>query len=254
MTAVAFAESDDVVEQHNIFNVGVSQRLQTRRGRDETRTVDWMRLDTSFTFVQDSEDASTTGADRFIWNRPFVPLHTFSSPGIFNSDLQAPLQRTEVFGPRRNYFSTDYIWRTSDTMAVLADMYYDLQSGVVEQFDLGYSRLVWPNLSYYVGSRYLRRIDILDEEGSNIFMFAATYELDPRYTLVFSQQFDFDYGDNIRSDVTLIRRYHRMYAGFTFSADESIDTQSVIISIWPQGVPEFALGRRSYVGLGGTEY
>jgi hypothetical protein len=88
------------------------------------------------------------------------------------------------------------------------------------------------------------------ERGSNAFTFAATYVLDPRYTVVFSQMFDFDYGANVRSDVTVIRRYHRMYCSLTFSADESLDSQSVIFSIWPQGVPEMALGSRRYVGVG----
>jgi hypothetical protein len=138
-------------------------------------------------------------------------------------------------------------------MAVLSDMYYDMQSGTVEQFNVGFSRLVWPNLSYYIGSRYLRRIQILDEKGTNAVTFAATYVLDPRYTLVFSQQFDFDYGANIQSEITLIRQYHRVCWGLTYSADASLDRQAIVFSIWPQGVPEFAIGHRRYMGLVGAE-
>ncbi|MHC4751485.1 MAG: hypothetical protein ACYTFW_16645, partial [Planctomycetota bacterium] len=81
---------------------------------------------------------------------------------------------------------------------------------------------------------------------------AATYVLDPRYTVVFSQQLDFDYGATVRSDITLIRRYHRLYWGLTFSADESLDQQAVVLSVWPQGVPELAIGDRRYIGLGGS--
>ena len=253
LTAVGYIESDSVVEQRDTLNVGISQRLQTKRGTgDKTRTVDWMWLDTAFTWVSDSEDADTTGADRFIWSKPIVPLRVLSAPGIFNGDLMAPLQRFEMFGPRRNYFSADYIWRMSDTTAVLSDMYFDMQSGVVQQFNIGFSHLRWPNLSYYIGSRYLRRVQILDEEGSNAFTFAATYMLDPRYTMVFSQQYDFDYGANILSDITLIRRYHRMYWALTYSADESLDTHAIVFSIWPEGVPEMAIGPRRYMGLGGS--
>ena len=84
----------------------------------------------------------------------------------------------------------------------------------------------------------------MNERGSNAFTFAATYVLDPRYTVVFAQQFDFDYGANIRSEMTLIRRYHRVYWGLTLSVDESLDRQSIIFSIWPQGVPP-----RRYMGL-----
>jgi len=253
LTAVGYIESDSVVEQRDTLNVGISQRLQTKRGTgDKARTVDWMRLDTAFTWVGDSESAGTTGADRFIWNKPMVPLRVLSAPAIFNGDLMAPLQRFEMFGPRRNYFSTDYIWRMSDTTAVLSDMYFDVQSGVVQQFNIGFSHLRWPNLSYYIGSRYLRRVQILGEEGSNAFTFAATYMLDPRYTIVFSQQYDFDYGANILSDISLIRRYHRMYWALTYSADESLDNHAIVFSIWPEGVPEMAIGPRRYMGLAGS--
>jgi hypothetical protein len=92
----------------------------------------------------------------------------------------------------------------------------------------------------------------LGEKGSNTLTFAATYELDPRYTLVFSQQMDLDYGLNIRSDITVIRRYHRLYLALTYSADESLNQHAVVFSIWPQGVPEMAIGPGRYLALGTT--
>jgi len=237
-TAVGYTESDSVVEQRDILNVGISQRLQTRRGpAGKQRTVDWMRLDTDVTWVRDCGDASA-GPDRFIWNKPFIPMRDRRS--------------SDTFGPRRDYFGADYIWRVSDTTAVLSDMNYDIRSGVVQQFNIGFSRLRRPNLSYYVGSRYLRRINVLGEQGSNMFTFAATYVMDPRYTVVFSQQFDFDYDKSIRSDITLIRRYHRLYCAFTFSADETLRKQGIVFSIWPQGVQELAFGPGRYMGLGGS--
>ncbi len=255
LTAVLYEENDSVVKQHDTLNVGISQRLQTKRGpADKRRTVDWMRLDTDFTWVNDSESADTAGPDRFIWNRPIVPMRVLSAPDIFNSDLtDTSLHRFEMFGPRRNYFGADYIWRLSDTSAVLSDMYFDMQSGVVQQFNVGLTHLRWPNLSYYIGSRYLRRVEVLDEKGSNAFTFAATYVLDPRYTLVYSSQYDFDYGASLRSDIMLIRRYHRVYWGLTYSADESLDRHSIVFSIWPQGIPELAIGPRRYMPLGGYD-
>jgi hypothetical protein len=132
-------------------------------------------------------------------------------------------------------------------------MYYDMQSGVVEQMNVGVSHMRWPNLQYYIGSRYLKRLDNgYGEYGSNAVTFAVTYVLDPRYTVVFSQQVDFDYGKSVRSDLTLIRRYHRLYWGLTFSADESLDRQSIMFSLWPQGVSGLAIGEARYAGLGGA--
>jgi len=248
LTAVSYTQSDSVIEQRDTLSVGISQRLQTKRGiGDKQRTVDWMRLDMDVTWVNDSDDASA-GADRFIWNKPFIPL-------VNGYDRRSG----NIFGPRRNYFGADYMWRLSDTTAVLSDMNFDMQSGVVQQLNVGFSRLCWPDLSYYIGSRYLRRITINDpttgmklQEGSNAFTFAATYVLDPRYTLVYSGQLDFDYGKTIRSDITLIRRYHRIYCGFTYSADASLDRQAIVFSIWPQGVPGLAIGPRRYMGLSGS--
>ncbi len=258
LTAAFFAESDSVVEQRDTLNFGISQRLQTKRRahgvsqRDErTRTVDWMRLDTDFTLVSNPESAGANiGPDRFIWNRPIVPLRVLSAPEIFSGDLINNLHRFEMYGPRRNYFSADYMWRMSDTSMILSDLNYDIQSGVVQQFNIGLVHLRWPNLSLYIGNRYLSRIEILDEKGSSAFTFAATYMLDPRYTIVFAQQFDFDYGANIRSDITLIRRYHRLYWAITFSADASLDRQAVVFSVWPEGIKELAIGPRGYMGLG----
>ncbi len=257
--ATVFTESDVNIRQKDLLNVGVSQRWQTKRGAPgQERTVDWMRLDLDSVWLNDNEDVSDSGPgpDRLTWAKPFVPMRVFSAPQIFNGDLATPtipiptrIGTVEQYGPQRDYFSADYIWRVSDTTAILSDMYYDARSGVVNQMNVGFSRLVWPNLSYYIGSRYLRRVQVLGEKGSHALTFAATYELDPRYTLVFAQQVDFDYGSNIRSDVTLIRKYHRVFWGITYSVDNSLETQSFVVSIWPQGIPELALGHRRYADM-----
>ncbi|MHC4075726.1 MAG: hypothetical protein ACYSRZ_04850, partial [Planctomycetota bacterium] len=254
LTVVAYAESDPVVEQRDMLNLAISQRLQTRRrrlspqGRPQYETVDWMRLDTDFTWVNNSSDSGPATA-RILWNRPMIPLSVMAAPEIFNGDFAGSLKKFELFGPSRNYFSADYALFLSDTLAVLADGYYDLKNGTLEQFNVGISHYRWPNLNYYIGSRYLKSVDVLDEKGTNALTFAATYEIDPRYTLVFSHQYDFDYGTSQRSDITLIRRYHRIYCGLSFSADQSLDRQSVVISFWPQGVSELAIGSRRYMGL-----
>lgn len=255
MTATIIEESDSVVDQPDTLSIALTQRLQTKRGSEANlRTVDWMRLDMEAVMVEDSGDVSDAGPgpDKLLWAKPIVPLRVLSAPEIFSGDLTNNLHRFELYGPRRDYFSTDYIWRVSDTTTVLSDINFDIQSGVVQQLNIGISRLCWPNLSYYIGSRYLRRIEVLDEKGSNAFTFAATYILDPRYTLVFSQQFDFDYGKNIRSDITLLRKYHRMSCAFTVSVDDSLDRRAIIFSIWPEGIKELALGKRRYMELGGS--
>jgi hypothetical protein len=247
LVAVDYTQSDSVVEQRDTVSAGISQRLQTKRGTgDKMETVDWMRLDMDITWVNNQGD-TTAGPDRFIWNKPFIPL---ANQFTASRDRRS----SNVFGPSRNSFTADYIWRISDTTALLSDMNFDVKSGVVQQFNIGFSRMCWPNLSYYVGSRYLRRFENKpwgEEKGSNMFTFAATYEIDPRYTVVFSQEFDFDYGKTIRSEMSLIRRYHRVYWALTYSADESLKSNAVVFSVWPQGIPGFGFGPRRYTNLTG---
>lgn len=249
--ASIYGESEDEAEQHDVVHLGLSQRLQTKRGPDG-RTVDWMRLNLGGTwFTNDDERTPDSGPYRYLWNNPMTPLRTYSMPGILNGDLAPGLKKFETYGPARDYYDADYLWQISDTTALLSSGYYDIRSGTVEQFDIGFSRTRWPDLSYYVGSRYLRNTQVLDEHGSNAFVFAASYILDPRYTIVFSQQYDFDYGANVESNITLIRRYNRVFWSLSFSADASLDRQAIMFSIWPDGVPELAVGSRRYTGLSG---
>jgi hypothetical protein len=252
LTAVTYVQDDSVIEQRDTIHAGISQRLQTKRGIGQNkRTVDWMRLDLDVTWVNDSGSAKA-GPDRFLWNKPFIPLvNTYEPIG----GLPPPDDRrsTVMWGPRRNNFTADFIWRMSDTSAVLSDMYYDMQSGVVQQFDVGFAHMRWPNLSYYLGSRYLKRIDNgFGEKGSNILTFAVTYAIDPRYTVVFSQQYDFDYGANLQSDITLIRQYHRIFWALTYSTDESLDENAVTFSLWPQGVSDLIIGQQRFSSIGGV--
>ena len=262
LTASVFQETDVVVEQHDAINFNISQRLQTKRGApdngsmqksSETRTVDWMRLDVGGTWFTDNDPRTDNSAPaRFIWNRPQTPLRLYTMPGILNGDLSKQgLTGFETYGPYRDYFNYDYMWQISDTTALLSDAYYDIHNGTFEQVNIGFSRMVWPDLSYYIGSRYLRDVKVLKEHGSNSFIFAASYHIDQRYTIVMAQQYDFDYGANVESDATLIRRYGRVFMSVTASTDASLDRKALVFSIWPDGIPDFAIGSRRYTTLTG---
>ena len=99
----------------------------------------------------------------------------------------------------------------------------------------------------------MKRVDNnFGQYGSNALTFAMTYILDPRYTLVYAGQFDLDYDVTIRNDLTLIRRYHRLFWSITYSNDESLDRSSIAFSLWPQGIPSLSLGPERYMELGGS--
>jgi len=226
----------------DIINIGLLQRLQTKRGQGEKqRIVEWMRLNMDFTWVSD-DASSIRRPDRLLWNEAFVPLAVFSMPDILNGDMASAYRMYETYGPQRDSFNADYIWRASDTLAILSDMNYDLQSRNVEQFNIGFSRLCLPNLSYYIGARYLRSTNVDGEQGTNAVTLAATYKLSPRYTITFLHQYDFDYGERILSQISLIRRYHRLFYALTASRDESLDRSTVVLSMWSEGVSELSFG------------
>ncbi len=252
-----YGVSDTEIKQHNAAHVELLQRLQTKRGPDE-HTADWMRLNMGMTWFEDNDKrTSDSGPYRYLWNNSMTPLRTLAMPGILNGDIDKKgdidhgLKKFETYGPVRDYFDTDYMWQINDTTALLSSGYYDIHSGATEQFDIGFSRTRLPDLSYYIGTRYLHNVQVLNEHGSNAFVFAASYALDSRYTVVFSQQYDFEYRANVESELTLIRRYHRMYWSLSVSTDASLDRQSVMFNLWPEGVPELATGSKRYTGLSG---
>jgi hypothetical protein len=249
MSAAGYTQSDAVLEQRDMVNFGITQQMQTRRGpADNQRTVDWMRLDTSFTLVSDADNDSP-GTDRYIWSNPYIPLINELSTTAIPKDRRG----SSTYGARNNSFTADYIWHISDTTALLSDINYDLYDNKVQQYDIGFSRMRWPNLSYYLGNRYLRYVDNgIEVKASNVLTFAATYILDPRYTLVYAAQYDLDDNAAVRNDITLIRKYHRLFWAITYSTDASLEQQSVTFSLWPQGVPDLAIGAGRYMQLGGS--
>lgn len=247
--AVAYSGSDDVIDMRDFVNLGLSQRWQTHRGRKERkRTLDWMRLDVDATFLSDREDDSLAppvpnsyGPARFIWNDPSIPMFT--------------RRDDTLFGMVRDTINSEYLWRISDTTMVLSDLNYDTETGVIQQFNVGLARYIYPDISYYIGSRYLRPSIVsvpsegVYEEGSNSVIGSITYALNNRYTLIFSEEYNFDYGKNVRTEIALLRRYHRVFYGLTLSVDESRDESSIVFSIWPQGIKDLTFGNRKYASF-----
>ncbi len=248
--AVLYEGSDDAVDMRDTVHVGVSQRWQTHRGSEANlRTLDWIRWDVEGTWVSDDASdsigmPSTYGPAAFIYNDPSIPL--------------LMRRMDSYYGIVRDTITSEFAWRVTDATSFLGNVNYDIDAGHIQQLDVGVSRYVYPDISYYLGSRYLRPVIIADatdgvyEEGSHSVVAAITYRLTPRYTATFSQEYNFDFGESVRSDLTIIRQYHRMFYAVSISTDESLRRNSILFSIWPQGVKELAVGSRKYSGLTGA--
>lgn len=247
LTAVSYFQEDPVAEQRDVLSVGVNQRWQTKRGRGaKQRVVDWLQVHVDCTWVNQAS-ADLNGPSHFLWNNPSVPFANRFSRMMPPTDRRT----SNFFGPSRHYSSMDALWRVTDSTALLGDCYYDLDGGIVRQSNFGISHMRWPDLNIYLGSRYLRDVvNGFGQVGTNAFTFAATYQLDPRYTTVLSHQYDLDYGATLRSDVTLLRKYHRLNYGLTLSLDAAMDDTSLVFSLWPQGIGELASGIGRYIGAG----
>jgi hypothetical protein len=274
---VTYGQTEAGIEQRNVVNAGLSQRWQTHRGQGEDRRiVDWLRLDVDSTWLDRAAESAIGPAaltdpssGDFNLYGPLASSGAGSTYGpskfIFNdSSIPVFLRRNDrYFGMVRNSVNTDMEWRVTDTTALLGDMNYDVQSGVVQQLDVGMSRYVYPDLSLYLGSRYLRPIIIdvdenddgiaeVHEEGSQSVIGAVTYQLGQRYWVTFSQEYNFDFGKSISSNFALIRQYHRLFYSLEVSVDQSLNRNGVMFSVWPQGVKELSLGSRRYTGLIGA--
>ncbi len=209
---------DPDIEQYIERKSGVAlrllQRWQTKRGTPGAlRTVDWMRLDvTAAWYDADSED-DLPGDGRFFFSRP---EHSIA----------------------RDHVNVDYAWNVSDATTLLFDTNYDMRSGNLERINGGIAVRRDPRLSYFLGVR------AIDEMDTVIATAGASYQVNRKYTLSAFQQYDFDWksGWNHASSLTIVRKWPRWYTAFTVSYSETNDQFDFLITVWPEGVPEFHLG------------
>ena len=221
------------VENNIRENAGISfsvkNVIQTKRGEaGDRRTVDWMRFKATLGFF-DKTDPTLAG----------------------NGALYA---LSPEYSRQRSFLSLDYYWSVSNSIAIMADASFDLDDD--EAYDDDNSRLDIanigvsvrhdPRLSYYAGLRYI------DEYNSTVGTFGLNYQINKKYHLSLFEQYDFDYrgGVNLGTQLWIVRKFPRWYAGLSITYDARYDTEDelgVMLVVWPEGVPEAQpnLGRLS---------
>ena len=209
---------EEIIQQNTGVNFALRQRLQTKRGpAGKQRTVDWMRLDVSLGWFQNDE-RDLKGDGRFFMTRPEYSL-------------------------QRSFVNVDYAWNISDSVALLADMNYDLGDGQCDLLNIGVSVQRSPRLSYFAGMRYIKELD------SAIGTIGAKYKINKKYTIAAFEQYDFSFdgGLNLGTRITIVRKLPRWYVAVTFTYDaryDSSDEIGLVLALWPEGVPEARLGGR----------
>ena len=218
-----YAFSDGVEEIDEVDGVafGLRERFQTKRGRGENRrTVDVLTCDWEIGVFNDSPGGPTTNG--------FV---SYSRPE--NSIA-------------RNYFNSSMIWRVNDQTAFVTESSWDLNDGKNDIFNVSMVVERSPRLSYLVGYR------LIEDVESSLLAFDANYRFNEKHTLVLRELFDLDRGRTLDFTIGLIRRFPRWYGALSFQLDEAEDDFGVSLSIWPEGLPQAALGSRRFTGLANT--
>ena len=213
-TVERIADTDGVM-------IGVRQRWQTKRGADGTRrVVDFMTHDLEVGFFNDAGGKETTNG-----------FTSFSRPENSVS---------------HNYINSSLIWRVNDRTAVLSELNYDINDGEVDVLNVAVSVERTPRFSYLLGYRFI------EESNSNLLGFDMNYRMSEKHTLAVRELFDLQRGRTLDFTVALIRRFPGWYGAVSFELDQAEDDFGVSFALWPEGLPQAALGSRRFTGLANT--
>ncbi|MFQ5415034.1 MAG: LPS assembly protein LptD, partial [Phycisphaerae bacterium] len=213
-----FDERVEGVDEIDGVTLGLRQRWQTKRGIGDGRRV---------------VDLVTFAVEAGVFN---------DAPGTAVTNGFTSFSRPET-SLARNFVNSSFIWRMNDRTAIANETNWDLNDGELDILNVSMVVDRPPRLSYLVGYRFINEID------SNLMAFEANYQLNEKHTLAVREQFDLDRGRTLDFTIGLIRRLPRWYAAVSFALDEPEDDFGVSLSIWPEGLPQAALGHTRFTGV-----
>lgn len=197
----------DVEALHEGFGtrLGFRNTLQTQRGGPgQWRSVDWLMLNTDLVFRSDDTDVDTV-IPRFFNYRP-------------------------EYGLGGDHFYTDLMWMVSDTLAIVGDLTYSMESDRVVVWHMGGNIRHTPRLSSFVDYA------MIEDIPSRLLNYGFRYRLTAKYFMAFRHALDLA-GSKLRSiDVTLERRLPRWRLLFITSYDEIDDDTTVGVALVPEGI------------------
>ncbi len=196
-------------------SVGVRQRWQTYRGHPGARrSVDLARLNVAGLFFDDPKDPTPPADGRLFFSRGEYAI-------------------------TRNAINADALFNLSDATALLGDMNYDLNDSEIGLANLGLAVQRDPRYRWYLGTRYI------DDLDSWVWTGGLNYRLSAKYEFSGFQQYDidFDEGRNLQTRLSLIRKFPRWYVAVSVVVDAATDDTSILLTLWPEGIPEWRIGR-----------
>ena len=145
----------------------------------------------------------------------------------------------------RNFVNADFLYRMSDSTALLSDANWDLNDGALDQFNISLAVERSPRFSYFGAWRYLRAID------SSLLGFGGNYRLSRKHTVAVRESFDIERGKTHAFEIAYIRKFPRWYVAVTFELDNVEDDVGISLSAWPEGAPQLSLGSRRFSDVAG---
>lgn len=212
----------ETVDDFYGFSTALKQTWQTKRGvGDKRRTVDWITLNLEAGFF-----GNVNGRDD-------------KSNGYVNP-LRPENSRT------RNYIAGDFMYRISDTTSLLYDFNFDTNDRSFDRHDVSIAVERNPRTSYFFGARYAGDIHMSLVGGG------FNYRLNEKYITTGRLWLDVDTGDLGETSFAIIRKYPRWYSALSFEYSNVDDDFTISLSLWPEGVPEWAIGSKRYTTLSQT--
>lgn len=213
-----FDEGLETIDDFYGAAFGLRQTWQTQRGAAEhRRTVDLLRFDLEVGFFGDAQAGELSNG----YANPIRPEDSRS----------------------RNYVAGDLAYRLSDTTSLLYDFNYDINDNSFDRQNVSLAVERLPRLAYVLGVRHAGDID-MDLAGGGF-----NYRLNEKHVVSPRFWFDLDSGDLGEFAFAYIRKLPRWYLGVNFEFDRVFDDFTVSLAIWPEGVPEWAIGSRRFTGL-----
>ncbi len=198
---------------------GVRQTWQTKRGPPgNQRTVDLLTLNLEVGAFGDTDER-----------------RDFSNGWV--DPLRPEQSRT------RNYLAGDLVYRLSDSTSLLYDFNFDLNDRSFDRHNVSLTIERNPRLAYVLGARYAGDLDMSLVGGG------FNYKLNEKHITAMRAWFDVDTGRLGEVTFSYIRKLPRWYVGLNLEYDQVDDDFSVSLSLWPEGVPEWALGSRRFTKL-----
>ena len=202
-----YDEQVDRVNDIQAVQLAMHQRWQTMRGGPGNwRSVDFLTWNTEGNFYANK------------------PADAALEPNNFRGMFFPSAPETSV---PRNSINTDLTWRASDSTAFLGDAQYNLDKKTLATMSGGVAVQRGDRMNWYVGNRYIQALD------SNILSFLVNYDLSTRYTLGFGQSYDYGAGQNVTSNVSVLRHFDVFYMVFSVRYDDSTGERGLYVGLRP---------------------